>query len=280
MKKNTVLLSVILAISLIGLVTFVIAQNNLVCTQEAKLCSDGSYVSRNSNNGCQFDACPGENDENIVGASCGTVTPGYQNECCVNKGYSGWDAEEFKCIGEDEEEETENHILGTVLGGSCGTVTPGYQNECCINKGYSGWDQEEFKCVNETEEEDDERDELVGTSCGTVTPGTENECCKRKGYFAWDAKEFECINKNEENEEECEEWNCTKWSECINGTRTRECVKSELNCTEDNEHEDNEEENETEVEEQPKLTKHCYEEKELRPHERTSIDCPDRKSVV
>jgi hypothetical protein len=28
------------------------------CTQEAKLCSDGSYVSRNSSNNCAFDACP------------------------------------------------------------------------------------------------------------------------------------------------------------------------------------------------------------------------------
>ena len=28
------------------------------CTQEAKLCNDGSYVSRNSGNNCQFDPCP------------------------------------------------------------------------------------------------------------------------------------------------------------------------------------------------------------------------------
>jgi len=69
------------------------------CTQEVKLCPDGSYVSRNSNNGCKFDDCP-ETNETIVGSDCGTVTPGYQNECCENKGYDRWDEEEFACIKE------------------------------------------------------------------------------------------------------------------------------------------------------------------------------------
>ncbi|MEB4589743.1 hypothetical protein VSS37_02000 [Candidatus Thiothrix sp. Deng01] len=31
-----------------------------VCTMEAKLCPDGSYVSRNAANHCAFDPCPGE----------------------------------------------------------------------------------------------------------------------------------------------------------------------------------------------------------------------------
>ena len=33
---------------------------NLVCTQDAKLCPDGSFVSRSGPN-CEFAACPGEN---------------------------------------------------------------------------------------------------------------------------------------------------------------------------------------------------------------------------
>lgn len=109
MKKTSILIfSIIL---LVGLATFAIADNdsedlndsnhNLVCTQEAKLCSDGSYVSRNSNNGCKFNECP-EYNETIVGASCGTVAPGYQNECCENKGYDEWNAEEFACIKNNE----------------------------------------------------------------------------------------------------------------------------------------------------------------------------------
>ena len=37
-------------------------QNNtpIACTMEAKLCSDGSAVGRNSSNNCQFDACPAD----------------------------------------------------------------------------------------------------------------------------------------------------------------------------------------------------------------------------
>ena len=37
-------------------------------------------------------------EEPLVGASCGTVTPGYNDECCVNKGYDAWDAEAVECI--------------------------------------------------------------------------------------------------------------------------------------------------------------------------------------
>lgn len=31
-----------------------------VCTADVKLCPDGSAVSRNADNGCAFNACPGE----------------------------------------------------------------------------------------------------------------------------------------------------------------------------------------------------------------------------
>jgi hypothetical protein len=117
MKKAGILVFSIMF--LIGLATFIIAdnnsedlsnsQNNTVCTQEAKLCSDGSYVSRNSNHDCDFDECP-ELNETILGADCGTVTPGSQNECCENKGYDKWNTEEFACIKElenDDDNETE-----------------------------------------------------------------------------------------------------------------------------------------------------------------------------
>lgn len=51
-------------------------------------------------------------NETVVGASCGTVTPGTNNECCINKGYSGWNETEFKCIGENDEENETN--VGTI----------------------------------------------------------------------------------------------------------------------------------------------------------------------
>jgi len=53
-----------------------------------------------------------ENGE-IVGASCGTVSPGYENECCLNKGYEGWDDEEFECIGEQEQNREQNMVGAT-----------------------------------------------------------------------------------------------------------------------------------------------------------------------
>jgi hypothetical protein len=43
-----------------------------------------------------------EEGELIVGASCGTVTPGYNDECCQNKGYNTWDTEAGECIFSSE----------------------------------------------------------------------------------------------------------------------------------------------------------------------------------
>jgi hypothetical protein len=51
-------------------------------------------------------------EEELIGASCGTVTPGKNNECCVSKGYSGWNEEKFECIGENETKNNKNNILG------------------------------------------------------------------------------------------------------------------------------------------------------------------------
>lgn len=38
-----------------------------------------------------------EEAEPILGASCGTVTPGMNDECCQNKGYDIWNAESGEC---------------------------------------------------------------------------------------------------------------------------------------------------------------------------------------
>ena len=38
-----------------------------------------------------------EEGDLIVGASCGTVTPGYNDECCVNKGYDLYNTETGEC---------------------------------------------------------------------------------------------------------------------------------------------------------------------------------------
>lgn len=73
---------------LIGLLTFAIAENDSL---------------ENSTNNQ-------EDEEELLGASCGTVSPGYQDECCQRKGYEGWDEEEFQCIGERERENLRKRI--------------------------------------------------------------------------------------------------------------------------------------------------------------------------
>lgn len=234
MRKEFVILT--LAIFLITSLGFILADNEteleddaVFCTMDAKMCPDGSYVGRDPENNCAFFPCSEENNEDEL----------------------------------EDENETEIEDEEELLGASCGTVTPGYNNECCQRKGYERWDNEEFKCIGEKNRE--KIRERLGESCGTVTPGTENECCQRKGYEEWNAEDWECEEEIDENE--CQEWNCTKWSECSSeGIRTRECVASGLNCTDDDK--------EDETENQPKLTRYCYEGKRLRPNNGI-IECPE-----
>merc|ERR1712003_13425 len=45
---------------------------DLVCTEDALECSDGSFVSRDPTNGCEFPACPSEEQqENVVSSANG-----------------------------------------------------------------------------------------------------------------------------------------------------------------------------------------------------------------
>jgi hypothetical protein len=124
------------------------------------------------------------------------------------------------CVYNDSNNE---HILGA----SCSTVTPGYQNECCINKGYSGWNETEFKCIGEQEDNNQENAKVLGVHA---------------------------------NNKECEAWNCTKWTACLNETRTRKCTQTLFNCTTDKE--------------KPILTKNCHEKEELKNYNKTR-DCPE-----
>jgi len=38
-----------------------------------------------------------DDSEQIVGASCGTVSPDSRDECCINKGYDSWNEETVEC---------------------------------------------------------------------------------------------------------------------------------------------------------------------------------------
>lgn len=44
-----------------------------------------------------------DNGEILIGASCGTVTPGYNDACCENKGYDYWDETNSECLFSIEE---------------------------------------------------------------------------------------------------------------------------------------------------------------------------------
>lgn len=48
-------------------------KNDTACTQEAKTCSDGSYVSRNSTLNCEFNACPKEKVTNWTWPIIGVI---------------------------------------------------------------------------------------------------------------------------------------------------------------------------------------------------------------
>jgi len=65
---------------------------------------NNSVISANDD-GEEDDENNSEDESGLLGASCGTVTPGENNECCISKGYSSWNAEKFKCIGQNETEE-------------------------------------------------------------------------------------------------------------------------------------------------------------------------------
>ena len=127
-------------------------------------CPDG-YICEGEGGVC----LPNNANHTIVGASCGTVSPGYQNQCCISKGYAGWDAENFTCIGEKLEKPKEGRVVGGMLGtprespkpwdnasnnsklgSGCGTVTPVYRNDCCQSKGYVLWNTEKHQCTNDT----------------------------------------------------------------------------------------------------------------------------------
>jgi hypothetical protein len=56
MKKELTILLIILSITLVGC-----QKDEVFCTEEAKICSDGSYVSRDSTNNCEFTPCPKTN---------------------------------------------------------------------------------------------------------------------------------------------------------------------------------------------------------------------------
>jgi hypothetical protein len=69
---------------------------------QAEINSETGEVTRTRNSWWAFLARD-EAEEPLLGASCGTVTPGQNNACCQNKGYDVWNAETGECGFSDSE---------------------------------------------------------------------------------------------------------------------------------------------------------------------------------
>jgi len=92
--------------------------DGIVCTQEAKQCDDGNYVSRNSSNNCKFDRClVGENEENN---SCTQDSDCVRDPCQKNK-----------CVNTD-------NVLQTFA--ACPPVKDNLSDSCkCVNNKCRGY---------------------------------------------------------------------------------------------------------------------------------------------
>lgn len=148
--------------------SLIIAENE---TLTATLYSEDVISSNNNSN------------QTIVGASCGTVTPGYQNECCVRKGYQRWDREEWDCTNEPESDD-DAIVCTTEYAPVCGLVqiqcirapcNPIYQtfsNRCELSKNHLA----KFVYEGECEEEETERCTETGGEWKTFPNGCADTC--------------------------------------------------------------------------------------------------------
>lgn len=132
-------------------------------------------------------------DGELMGASCGTVTPGENNECCISKGYSGWDQEEFECTGENDKENE-----GTVLGVNAKNKTK--DNGAGANKinkeNCEAWRCEKWDaCLNETKTRKCVKAFWFNCTIDTEKPKLSKNCLEKE--------ELKFYNKSRDCPEEC-----------------------------------------------------------------------------
>lgn len=77
----TLIIFLLIILSIV-IATIFISNNEVVCTQEVIECSDGTFVSRNQKNSCEFDLCPTFTTDSGSGLLSGLFQPteGEQNE--------------------------------------------------------------------------------------------------------------------------------------------------------------------------------------------------------
>jgi hypothetical protein len=161
--KNTLVISV-LALFLISSLAFVIAENNnsgnqnnstennqTVCATDVKQCDDGTYVSRNPADDCEFFECPDDDNDSDLNETeddeieCGDF--GLNN--CETNAKCSWDETKNKCRNKNAVQVKEKNRLREGQNGSCpdectctGSVTKCYfadgTREMTIRAGNSG----------------------------------------------------------------------------------------------------------------------------------------------
>jgi hypothetical protein len=96
-KKTTQLILILLLVSF-GLVLisyYTIGDKQTACTEEAKLCPDGTTSVGRTGPNCEFEACPGEDGERVY------CTEEQRNvDACIEiyQPVCGWSKEEIKCL--------------------------------------------------------------------------------------------------------------------------------------------------------------------------------------
>jgi len=65
------IIAIVIVFTIVGAGLFLIRnQGEIVCTEEAKGCIDGSTVGRNPDLDCEFDACPEQTEEICIEIGC------------------------------------------------------------------------------------------------------------------------------------------------------------------------------------------------------------------
>jgi len=163
MKK--ILGVLIIALSLFASISLILAEN----TQEnndapVPTLYSTEVISSNNNS-----------NETILGASCGTVTPGYQNECCQRKGYGRWDSEKLTCINETESNSDTGctaeyaPVCGLVqircIQVPCNPIYQTFSNRCELNKNKLAKFVHEGECNEKETENNTKIDEETPIAC-------------------------------------------------------------------------------------------------------------------
>jgi hypothetical protein len=208
-----------------------------VCTEDAKLCSDGTAVGRDANNNCEFPACPDErtyvaNDSEkckLVRFMCvegkkpffDETGCGCEPDVAVKPNETNETTTSGKLKATDCTEEQRNQSCTKEYGPVCGWFTEqikcikfpcaaNYGNKCtaCSDDKVASWTQGECPTTSAPTGPQDSPD-----ASGTVPAGSQNSCADIGGNY--DANNNECLSISAE---QCQEIG-GEFNECASACR-------------------------------------------------------------